>query len=269
MAATTPVIYDSGSIQNYTLGGTRLYFSRLITAPSTYDEYYDLGNIQTGTIAPTIDSLQHFTAKQGARVQDRLVVRQVTLDVNVTIDEPNPTNLSYLFLGTGVTTASAVTTPITAEVHTAAVGKAFYLNELCFDATTVVVKDSTAVTTYTLGTDYTVVQNNRSVGIVAVLGGALASAPSCKVSYTPADPAATVIAPLTTTQIQGRAKMIATSQTGNEFLWTIPSLIIAPDGEFGINDQDWTSAKLKLSIQSAGGTQPYGTVKVFGTGGLI
>jgi hypothetical protein len=108
MAATA---YDAGSPENYTIGGLRFYFAPVTTStPWVLDDYIYLGNVVTGGFNSAINFLDHFTAKSGSRKKDRSLVQEVTLSVNLTLDEPNSGNMNRFMLGGTETIATGVST---------------------------------------------------------------------------------------------------------------------------------------------------------------
>jgi hypothetical protein len=258
-------LLDSGNVNNYTIGGTRILFAEQLSV-GVFGEYFDLGNIVSAAITAAIDRLEHYTAKSGARIKDRTVVRQSNFSVPFSFDEPNPYNLNTLFMGDAQpATAAADTAVITGEAHTCYTGRAFFLPKFA-TATALVVKDVTDVTTYVLNTDYTLVTLGKMIGIIAKVGGAITDATVVHVTYTKAVPAGKSINPLYNPSKSGKAILQFVSETGNNFMWEIPSTLISPDGDFSYNDQDWSQVKMRLDVQSNGGANPYGLVTHFGVG---
>ena len=97
---------EGGSAQNYTIGGARFLFDRLLdgsTDPQRFAGYRDVGNIVDASNEQTVDILDHFTSKSGTRRKDRSLVREIEDDIILTLDEPNAENLR-LFFRAGVTT---------------------------------------------------------------------------------------------------------------------------------------------------------------------
>lgn len=258
-------LQDTGKTANYTIGGTRILFAEE-TSTGVFGEYTDLGNIVSASVAAEIDRLEHFTAKSGTRTKDREVVRQASFSIPFTFDEPNAYNLNLLFMGkkTGVTAQAADVAVVTAEVHTATLGRAFFLNKLANTTPTIVVEDVTDTTTYAAGTDYELVVIGKTVGIRPLVGGTITEAEVLHVTYTAAVPASKVIIPLDNPAKSGRVIILFVSDTGNEFQWSIPKVSISPDGDFSYNDQDWSTVAMRLAVESNGGSEPYGKILHFG-----
>lgn len=255
----------SNNSDNYTIGGTRIFFAEEIST-GVYGDYHNLGNIVSATVQATIDRLEHYTSKTGTRIKDREIIRQVALRIPFVFDEPDVFNLNRLFLGDedSIVDVAAYTTAVVDEVHTGSVDRYFYLNLM--GASSIVVKDTTGVTTYDITDDYIVETVGKMTGIRVVAGGAITDGDSLKVSYTPAVPANKKVVPLSQSDRKGRAIVQFVSDTGNEMSWAIPKVSLGPDGDFGFNDQDWSTFPMALSVDDAGGAEGYGVISVFGTG---
>lgn len=86
-----------GNAENYTIGGLRFYFT-----PNLGTELY-FGNVVTGGFNSDITFLDHFTAKSGTRVKDRSIVQELTVQINLTCDEPTVEMMNFFMLGGDVT----------------------------------------------------------------------------------------------------------------------------------------------------------------------
>lgn len=100
------VQYAGGSPQNYTVGGTRFWFNRLVddtlTVP-TYEGFRDMGNVVDSSLEQAIEELDHYSSKSGTRRRDRSLTTQIEEDITFTLDEPNVENLRAFFRGGDVT----------------------------------------------------------------------------------------------------------------------------------------------------------------------
>jgi len=108
--------YEGGSPQNYTVGGTRFWFNRLVddsVSPARYEGFRDMGNVVDSSLEQAIEELDHYSSKSGTRRRDRSLVTQIEEDVTFTLDEPNVENLRAFFRGGDVT--DVVARPATAS----------------------------------------------------------------------------------------------------------------------------------------------------------
>lgn len=251
---------------NYTIGGLRFFFDELVL--SQYQGYLYLGNIVTGAITPTVDNLDHFTAKSGKRLKDRRVTREVGMGFNITLDEPNAAAMNLFMFGSGVSEVTAApATAVTGLPFVAVNNEPFTLPHK--GATTIVVKDSSA-TTAVLNTDYTVTDllgykqiKRMSASTVIIAGEA------CTVDYAYDKPAHRSFNPATRTLREGRALVQGVSDIGNEFEWEIAYCSLAPSGDFSYNDQDWSQFQMTLEIldnSAVSASAPFGTMRHHGVG---
>lgn len=258
--------YKLGSPENYTIGGLRFFFDEIVG--TQYQGYLYLGNVVTGGLTPTIDNLDHFTAKSGKRLKDRRVVREVSMAFNFTLDEPNVSAMNLFMFGAAISdVVAAPAVAVAAAPFVASDNEPFTIPHK--GASTIVVSDSTP-TVAVLGIDYTVVDvlgykqiKRISTSTVLIAGEA------CTVAYSYAQPAAKSFKPATRTLREGRALVQGVSDIGNEFEYAIPKCSLAPSGDFTFNDQDWSQFQFSLEILDNSAVDvatPFGTITHHGTG---
>lgn len=256
-----------GSPANYTLGGLRFFFDEIISGVN--QGYLYLGNVVTGGLTPTVDNLDHFTAKSGKRLKDRRVVREVGMAFNFTLDEPNAAAMNLFMFGAGISDVAAA--PATAVVGMPAIAE-FHEGVILphKGATTIVVKDTAPVpATLVLNTDYSVVDVLGYKKVLPISGGALSAGDGFTVDYSYAKPAHRTFKPATRTLREGRALIQGVSDIGNEFEYEIAYCSLAPSGDFTFNDQDWSQFQFTLEIldnSSVDSTTPFGEIRHHGTG---
>jgi hypothetical protein len=108
--------YQGGSPSNYTIGGVRFWFNRLVddtVSPNRYQGYQDMGNVVDSNQEQTVELQDHYTSKSGTRRKDRSLVKQIEEDILFTLDEISTENLRTFFRGGDVTNRIAV--PATAS----------------------------------------------------------------------------------------------------------------------------------------------------------
>lgn len=102
---------QGGSPSNYTVGGARFWFNRLVdpdASPPTYEGFQDMGNVVDSSLEQTIEELEHYSAKTGTRRRDRSLVTQIEEEIVFTLDELSTENLRSFFRAGTVTPKSAV-----------------------------------------------------------------------------------------------------------------------------------------------------------------
>lgn len=330
---------QAGDASNYTIGGVRFWFNRLIddtVTPVQYEGHLDLGNVVEGPQESEKEEVEHFTAKSGSRKRDRKVNRDISEDIVLTLDELAPENLRYFFQGGDLvqrpaiaatppsdwaaTTAYVVgdfvkpTTPngfyaicivagtsdageptwptadggtvvdatVTWQVWEATqiADEVLKLDRTTkrilrkgYNAESIVVKDITDVTTYVEDTDYTVVDIIGDwKGIQRIEGGAIADGDLVRVSYDYATRKLERFSPQTELEVIGQCVLFGVSDTGDEFMRYINRAQIEPEGGFDIDDEDWSTFQLRVSIlddSDANPDEPFGIFDHFGVGADI
>lgn len=102
--------YEGGSPSNYTIGGARFWFNRLVddtVSPIRYEGFRDMGNVVDSGQEQTIEELDHFSAKTGTRRKDRSLVTEISEEIIFTLDELSTENLRSFFRGNAVTASIA------------------------------------------------------------------------------------------------------------------------------------------------------------------
>ena len=102
---------QGGSADNYTLGGARFWFNRLVDAgasPPTYEGFRDMGNVVDDSQEQDTEELDHFSAKTGTRLRDRSLTTEVSEELVFTLDELSTENLRSFFRAGDVTANDAI-----------------------------------------------------------------------------------------------------------------------------------------------------------------
>jgi len=98
--------YQGGSPSNYTIGGTRFWFNRLVddtVSPARYEGFVDMGNVVDSSLEQEIEEQDHFSSKTGTRRKDRSLVKEISEEGVFTLDELSTENLRAFFRGGDVT----------------------------------------------------------------------------------------------------------------------------------------------------------------------
>lgn len=84
----------AASVQNYFVGKGIVSFKK-----TGEDSYRDLGNVPEFTLNPTIEELEHFSAREGIKTVDRTVVLSRSAEVRMVMEEVTLENLELALLG--------------------------------------------------------------------------------------------------------------------------------------------------------------------------
>lgn len=265
--------FQGGSPSNYTIGGTRFWFNRLVDSTSTppkYEGYRDMGNVVDSSLEQETEEQDHFSSKTGTRRKDRSLVKEISEEILFTLDELSTENLRSFFRAAKSTDVASAQS----------VGKVDEIAQLDreevrilgsgYQAALIVVKDITDTTTYVLDTDYIEVSIiGGYTGIARIEGGAIADGDFVRISYDYDVEAHRLMKPATVLEVLGMALFFAVSDTGNEFVRSFRNTQIEPEGAFELNDDDWSTFQLRLKILDDSvvtPTAPFGLFKHYGTG---
>lgn len=278
--------FENGSPSNYTIGGARLWFNEdvdLTETPPLRKGFIDLGNVVEHSFESAKEVLDHFTTRSGARRKDLSVNRQITEALVVTLDELSVENMKKFFRGDSVTeeeddVAETPTIDVTDEVvQLNGVDEVVMLGQ-GYSAEDVVVKDITGVTTYVPSTDpgtgakdYELVTDSISgyIGIKRLEAGAIDAGDFVRISYSAYKRKNKLFYPQTKALRTGQALFFGVSDIGNEFIRSFNRVSIEPEGNFSLNNEDWSSFQLRMEIlddSEANPTAPFGLFRHFGVG---
>ncbi len=268
--------WPGGSPANYTIGGTRVWFNRLVddsTDPVKYEGFRDLGNIIDAPRTLNVDKKDHFSARSGARIRDARFSQILGEDIVVQFDELSLDNLRNFCQADTVTDIDADTAvPQDMEVHqlngveTTIIGKGY-------KASSIVVKDFTGMTTYTADTDYEVVDVIGGwKGIRRIDGAGIASNDFVQITFSADVRVHKQLAPGELTVINGKCIMFRVSKRGVEFFrqWNLAT--IEPDGDENYIDTDWTKMKMRISVLDNSEVDidfPFGVLEYYGVGAKL
>lgn len=160
---------------NYQLPGrVSLWFRK--KGSSALADYKEFGNIISPAISATIERLEHFSQRRGARAKDRSLVSSRSAQLNFSIDEINVHNLAFAFGQADDATAGTVDVNESKVFTNPGSGQEIDLGDTDIKVDTVVVRDTflgDSPNTYVSGTDYTL---NIATGKLTIdAGGDLAS----------------------------------------------------------------------------------------------
>lgn len=268
---------QGGSSSNYTIGGARIWFNRdvdLTLTPPRREGWKDLGNIVEFSDEQTVDVLDHFTAKSGTRRKDRSLVREISNDILATLDELSTENLRTFFRGGAITDVSeTLGVAVTAQVAQMNGTETVIVN--CpaggYNATNIVVKDITGVTTYTVDVEYEEVAiTGGYVGIRRIDGSTdLADGDFVQIDFEYDQRVVKRFSPATETEVTGQCMLFGVSDTGNEWIRSMEKVQLEPEGGMSLNSEEWSSFQLRIKIldnTDSVPTAPFGLFDHFGTG---
>lgn len=178
-------------------------------------------------------------------------------DVSISLREADYENLLLSFMGSDGTGANQSSATVVDEVAVLKIGKYTELANRNIASTGLVVTDSTAATTYVLGTDYEVIYLTGQIRALA--GGAITEGQSVKVDYTAGAMTSKKIMGATQTSI--RAKILFTGKNiadDTPVILTCWEGVFTPDSAFDLLADDFGEVTLQGKLKTPlGKTSPF------------
>lgn len=270
--------FEGGSPSNYTIGGIRAWFNRLVdatTTPKKFEGFFDLGNVVEGPQESEKEEVEHFSAKTGTRKRDRLVSRDISEDIVLTLDELAVENLRHFFRGTAVTdVAAAAAGKVVTDEAMSLTREDTRILRFGRNASTVVVEPFGGGAPFSLTTDYLIVEvlstgGDSWKGIQRVASGTITDGEFVQVTYDGDVVAHRKFEPQTSLQVEGQLVLMGASDTGNEFVRHINKCQIEPEGSFDYDDEDFSTFQMRVAILDDTDdipSEPFGVFEHMGTG---
>lgn len=233
--------------KQYTLGRGRLYFDPF--APSTTlitgERYF--GNTPSFNLNTESENLDHFDADEGIKTKDKSVTLSLNRTGSFTTDNIDPDNVALFFIGTASVAAQAAATGKT-TVITNPLGDRYYqlgvtVGNPSGDRQVSNVVASAGVVT----TDFTVDAELGRVYIVA--GGAIDGDPTVTFTYDAAARSRKQIITTGNASVEGALRFIAANATGAQLDYYMPSVKLAPNGEYELKGESWQQMTFSVEIQ--------------------
>lgn len=241
----------------YTLGRGEVHFSRFKTGTQTPEGYRYLGNSPEFSLTLETETLDHFNSDRGIREKDKSITLEVSRSGALVLDEITEDNLAYYFFSAaGKEVITQVGGAVTGfAIPDAIPGRSYQLGETTTDAigdvkispTGLVVK--TGATVHTIMDDY-IVDFERGL-ITIVDGGAIAAGDDLAVDYTTLGTSFNRILS-GSEKVEGAMKYITRNATGEDRVYTLPYVTLAPNGDYNLKGDDWQQIPFTLEVLRKG-----------------
>ena len=157
----------------YNTGGGSLKFTPIVDGVLGTEE--DFGQTENISFSTEVETLTHDNTETCTTYEDMNILKKVTGKINIETLEISPAMLTRAFLGTNDTTAviadAIAGTADLGFVTATAFDVAYAIGVKHLDVATIVVKDATDTTTYTLDDDYSLSTMGDITYITFITGG--------------------------------------------------------------------------------------------------
>lgn len=234
-------------VENYAIGGTRIFFNNNGHDGAAGDGFLDLGNLTTVNFTSEITKLPHtaFIAATLSRSKDLEIVTDQSFGLTCNMDELGAEQWNLVSSGNGTTTNTQAGGTPTNERHLAPLllDRSFFADETNISALTVTGTGGTP--TYAT-TDYTLV--NAVTSEIKILStGIITSALPLFINYTSAARTVEQISPGADLVLQGSARVHYQAQNGQDMTWLLNNCIVSVEGDTTLGSEAFSEAVLTLS----------------------
>jgi hypothetical protein len=224
-----------------------VYFDRF-DADGVKTGELDLGNAPACALAAAIESLDHFSSRKGLKEKDLSIETSLGMMVKFTLDEYAKENINLALLGdytiTNETQPSGhqVNDPVTGHV-----GRYTKLHRRHLVNGTIVVTNSTGLTTYTENTDYTI---DLLIGRIFVVdGGSISEDEELLVDYDYESTSYPVINPASASPVQGFLRFVGDPDQGPKYEAEFWKAKLKCTSDINFISDDWGTLEFEAELQ--------------------
>jgi hypothetical protein len=246
---------------NYMVGKGKVYFSRLDENNNPLGEL-DLGNDPVFAVTLENEKLEHYSSMEGVKKKDLSAIISTDMSVKFTLDEINVHNLNLAMFGNDeigfVTQADGNEVN---EAVTARLNRYVKLVRRNLTNGTVVVTDSTGVTTYVENTDYRI---DYSIGRIYCLStGGILQGEALLVDYTYGAVRIPKVTPAGRAKVEGLLRFVGDSTYGRDFEIVLWKVQLSVSGDINFISDEWAQMEFTgevLDDSTNHPNDPYGMV---------
>jgi len=256
---------------DYLLGRGEIYFSTNLDADGRPKDFRSLGHAEAFTVTLEAETLEHFSKLLGTGNKDREITISQSMGLGFQLTEPDNANLALFMSGTSTAVAQTGGTVTTGagddNVIVSAVeglGKWYDIYETqapteypeiggtrVYRLSTVIVKDTTAVTTYDINDDYLLDLEMGRIFIVD--GGDISDGDALCVTFTTATLTISEIRAMLVSKIEGVLKFVSRNSNasgfGSQAEYTFHQVSVTPDGDLALLGDELALLPMKGSAE--------------------
>jgi hypothetical protein len=233
--------------KQYTLGRGKVYFDAFAAGTTTKTGERYIGNTPSFNLSNESENLDHFDADEGTRTKDKSVTLQLNRTGQFTTDNIDPENVALFFLAESSVGAQGAATGATSDFSQLLGDRYYQLGVTTANPSGDRDVSNVTIPGGTLTTDYTV---DATLGrIYIVEGGALDGDTNVTVTYDRAARSRRQIITSNTATVDGALRFVAYNATGTNLDYYMPSVKLAPNGEYELKGDNWQQMTFSVEIQ--------------------
>ena len=240
----------SAQSKYYNTGGGELFFTPITNGVLGSESAF--GQTENVTFSSEIETLTHDNTEGKTIFEDMNILKKITGKIAIDTVEISPDMLSKAFLGTNNSTpiiADAITgTASLGFVTCTELDVAYDIGVKHLDVGTIVVKDDTDTTTYTLDTDYTLTTKGDVTTITAKTGGAITALDVVHVTADNVAYSDIRIEAFMNSKLEGKLRFVSQSANGTSYTYTFHKVSLLASGDFMLKSPEELA---KLSFEGA------------------
>lgn len=240
---------------DYKVGKGLVFFDRFAAGTLTKQGEDFFGDCKALGVTVKSTEIDHYQSTGGIKILDASVPIQAEASGSLMTENASAANMARFFFGTASTVTQTAAT-VTDEVVGPVIPGLYYQlgpsalgSQNLNPATPLVLKDSTGVTTYVLGTDY---QVDYVSGRIQIIGSTIVAGVTLKATYlTLAITKPKVLSG--TTPIEGALRFISNNVAGSQQSIYLPYVKVTPNGTYDLIGDKFTEMSFNLKVMSLAG----------------
>lgn len=234
--------------KQYTLGRGQVLFDVFVASTTTITGERYLGNTPSFNLTAESENLDHFDADEGIKTKDKSVTLSLNRTGSFVTDNIDPDNVALFFIGNASVAAQAAVVGLTTVIANPLGDRYYQLGVTVGNPSgdrqvaNVVASGGAVVTT-----DFTL---DAELGRVYIVdGGAIDGDASVTFTYDTTARSRKKIVTSGNASVEGALRFIAKNATGAQLDYYMPSVKLAPNGEYELKGESWQQMSFNVEIQ--------------------
>jgi len=212
----------------YNTGGGELSFIPLVDG--VLGTEVDFGQTENVSFNVTTESITHDNTETCTTFEDMNILSKVTGKLTIETMEISPENLERAYLGAKTSNTIPLGSAVSDTVTFTLLDTAYYIGVKFLS--NLIVKDSSDVTTYVEGTDYSVDLDKGM--ITALSGGAISALDVCNLTYDNASYNDITVEGFIASKLEGKLIFKSCASNGLNYVYTFHKVSLLANGDFNL-----------------------------------